>query len=372
MMKSFAIEPQIIQLDTGKEFCENFHLGEGDLILSNQYIYEPYLSEYCSGVTTVFVENYGLGEPSDEMLESICADIKVQEFNRVFGIGGGTVLDMAKLFALETLMPVCDLYAHKFPAIRNKKLFLVPTTCGTGSEMTNISILELKSLKTKMGLAEDALFADKAVLISELLEGLPFRYFVTSSIDALVHAVESYLSPKATAFSHMYSVEAVRMILSGYKVIVRCGEEARLPLLSEFQIASTYAGIAFGNAGCAAVHAMSYPLGAKYHVAHGESNYVLFTEVLKAYQRLKPEGRIQELKELLAGVLQCKEADVYDALEQLLNNLCVKKQLREYGVKRDELHEFTKSVMDGQQRLMVNNYTELSENEVYGIYQKLW
>lgn len=370
-MKSFAIEPQIIQFDTGKEFCENFHLGKGDLILSNQYIYEPYLSKYCSGATTIFAENYGSGEPSDEMLESICTDIKGQEFNRVFGIGGGTVLDMAKLLALETIMPVCDLYAHKFPAIRNKKLFLVPTTCGTGSEMTNISILELKSLKTKMGLAEDALFADKAVLIPELLEGLPFRYFTTSSIDALVHAVESYLSPKATEFSYMYSVEAIKMILSGYKVIARCGEEARISLLSEFQIASTYAGIAFGNAGCAAVHAMSYPLGAKYHVAHGESNYVLFTEVLKAYQRLKPEGRIQELKELLAKVLQCKEADIYDALEQLLNNLCVKKQLREYGVKKDELHEFTKSVMDGQQRLMVNNYTELSENEVYGIYQKL-
>lgn len=369
-MKSFAIEPQLIQLDTGKKFCEKFHLGKGDLILSNQYIYEPYFSDYCSGAVTVFVENYGSGEPSDEMVENICKDMKGQEFYRVFGIGGGTVLDIAKLFALETVLPVCDLYTHKFPAIRNKELFLIPTTCGTGSEITNISILELKSLNTKMGLAEDALFADKAILIPELLGGLPFRYFATSSIDALVHAVESYLSPKATPFSSMYSVEAVRMILSGYQTIARCGEKARLPLLSEFQIASTYAGIAFGNAGCAAVHAMSYPLGAKYHVAHGESNYALFTEVLKAYQRLNPEGRIQALKELLAGVLQCKEEVVYDTLEQLLNNLCEKKRLREYGVKKEELYEFTRNVMNGQQRLMANNYTELSENEVYRIYQK--
>ena len=93
MMKSFAIEPQIIQLDTGKEFCEKFHLGKGDLILSSRYIYEPYFSDYCSGVTTIFVEDYGSGEPNDEMLESICTDIKEQEFNRIFGIGGGTVLD---------------------------------------------------------------------------------------------------------------------------------------------------------------------------------------------------------------------------------------------------------------------------------------
>lgn len=371
-MKSFAIEPQIIQLDTGKNLCEKFNLGKGDLILSNQYIYEPYFSDYCSGAVTVYVENYGSGEPSDAMVEDIFEDIKGLEFHRVFGIGGGTVLDIAKLFALETVLPVCDLYAHKFPAIRNKELFLIPTTCGTGSEVTNISILELKSLNTKMGLAEDALFADKAVLIPELLNGLPFRYFVTSSIDALVHAVESFLSPKATPFSSMYSVEAVRMILSGYQSIAHCGEGARIPLLSEFQLAGTYAGIAFGNAGCAAVHAMSYPLGAKYHVAHGESNYALFTEVLKAYQRMKPEGRIQSLKQLLAGVLQCKEDDVYDTLDQLLNNLCEKKRLRDYGVKKGELHEFTKNIMNGQQRLMVNNYTELSENAIYGIYEKLW
>lgn len=371
-MKSFAIKPEIIQFDTGKQFCETYQPGEGDLILSNEYIFEPYLSAYCSKVTTVYVEKYGTGEPSDEMVEAIYADIADKEYKRVFGVGGGTVLDLAKLFALKTISPVCDLYSKKFPAIKNKELFLIPTTCGTGSEVTNISILELKSLGTKMGLAEEALFADKAILIPELLEGLPFRFFATSSIDAFIHAVESYLSPKATDFTKMYSVKAIEMILSGYQQIASQGEEARISLLTDFQIASTYAGIAFGNAGCAAVHAMSYPLGATYHVAHGESNYVMFTGVLNMYQKLKPQGRIQKLKKLLAELLECEEDAVYEKLEELLNHLCMKKALHEYGVTKGELREFTESVMKGQGRLMANNYTELSEDVVYEIYEKLW
>lgn len=371
-MKSFAIKPEIMQFDTGKEFCESFHLGKGDLILSNQYIWEPYLSAYCQDAIMVYVEQYGTGEPNDKMVESIYQDIRGQQYRRVFGIGGGTVLDLAKLFALKEITPVVDLYQQKIPAVKDKKLVLVPTTCGTGSEVTNISILELKSLGTKMGLAQEALFADQAVLIPELLKGLPFRFFATSSIDALIHGVESYLSPKSSEISRLYSVEAIRRIIMGYKRIVREGEEARLALLDDFQIASTYAGIAFGNAGCAAVHAMSYPLGAKYHVPHGESNYVMFTGVLKTYQKLKPQGRIQSLKEILMQLLECEENEIYDELEQLLNHLCMKKALHEYGVSKEELQEFTKSVMEGQGRLMANNYTELSEQTVYELYQQLW
>lgn len=371
-MKSFAVKPEIILFETGKEFCRACRPGKGDLILSNQYIYEPYLSAHCDGAAVVYVEKYGTGEPNDEMVEAIAKDIAGQEYKRVFGVGGGTVLDLAKLFALKTVSPVADLYSKKFPAVKERELFLVPTTCGTGSEVTNISILELKSLGTKMGLADETLYADHAVLIPELLEGLPFRFFATSSIDAFIHAVESYLSPKANAFTEMYSVKAIEMILAGYKKIASQGEDARLPLLKEFQIASTYAGIAFGNAGCAAVHAMSYPLGAAYHVAHGESNYVMFTGVLKKYQRLKPQGKIRELKKMLAALLECEEEVVYDKLEELLNHLCMKKAIHEYGVPKEELREFTESVMKGQGRLMANNYTELSEDDVYEIYGQLW
>ena len=113
------------------------------------------------------------------------------------------------------------------------------------------AILALNKKGTKKGLAVDEMYADSAVLIPELLGGLPFKFFAASSIDALIHAVESSLSPKGNEMTRLFGYKAIEMILNGYKIIAEKGEEARIPLLSDFLTASNYAGIAFGNAGCA-------------------------------------------------------------------------------------------------------------------------
>ena len=172
-----------------------------------------------------------------------------------------------------------------------RRLIIIPTTCGTGSEVTNISILNRTRLGTKQGLVSPAMFADHAVLIPEFLQSLPYSVFATSSIDALIHAVESYLSPSATPYTEMYSLQAMQDILRGYCQIAERGQHARFQSSAEYLRASNYAGIAFSNSGCAAVHAMSYALGGKYHVAHGESNYQFFTDVLRKYQEKKPDGK---------------------------------------------------------------------------------
>ena len=121
-MKQFAVKPEIFMCDTCKEFCDEYKIGKGDLILSNEYIFEPYFSQYVSGATVVYVEKYGTGEPSDEMVEAIYADIKNCYYRRVFAIGGGTIIDVSKLFALEKVSPVLDLYDHKIPAKISDKI----------------------------------------------------------------------------------------------------------------------------------------------------------------------------------------------------------------------------------------------------------
>jgi 4-hydroxybutyrate dehydrogenase len=141
---------------------------------------------------------------------------------------------------------------------------------------------------------------------------------------------------------------------------------------SNFLMASTFAGIAFSNAGCAAVHAMSYPLGAVYHIPHGEANYLLFTEVYKTYQSINPDGRIKELNQFLAKILVCEPDQVYDIMEVLLNKIITKKKLREYGVSHEDIRLFTDSVMTKQTRLMANNYVELSEKTIQAIYETLY
>ncbi len=370
-MKMLSIKPEVQLYDTCKQFCEDYAINENDLIITNEYIFNPLFANLGVKATVLYQEKYGLGEPSDEMAEKIYADIP-KTAKRIIAIGGGTIIDISKLFALKNVSPVLDLFDRKLDIIKDKELILVPTTCGTGSEVTNISILELKSRHTKLGLATDELYADKAVMIPELLLGLPFKFFATSSVDALIHAFESSLSPKATPYTKLFGYKAIELILKGYQEIAKNGEDARKPLLKDFLIASNYAGVAFGNAGCAAVHAMSYPLGGTYHVPHGEANYALFTGVFKTYQKINPNGAIKEFDTFIAGLLGCATNVVYDELEKLLNKILQRKPLHEYGVTKEDVKAFTENVMTKQGRLMANNYVELDAAAVEKIYNELY
>lgn len=372
-MRELMIKPTLYRYDTAAAFAEAFGLGPGDLVITNEYIYKPYFGALDLKCDVLFQEKYGQGEPSDDMAEAMYRDIK-DHHRRIIAVGGGTVIDISKLFALKDPSPILELYDGVRPAVKEKELVLVPTTCGTGSEVTNIAILALNSRGTKKGLAADAMYADSAVLVPELLSGLPFRFFATSSIDALIHAVESSLSPNGNETTRLFGYRAAEMILRGYQKIAANGPNARIPLLGDFLLASTYAGIAFGNAGCAAVHALSYPLGAKYHVAHGESNYALFDGVMRSYLELDRGGEMAALSAHLAGPLECSPEPeaVFAALDSLLSTLMQKKALREYGVTEEDLTEFTDSVLLNQSRLMANNFAPLDRDRIYRIYQALF
>ena len=370
-MKELAVKPAIYKYSSSKEFAEDFELGKDDLVIASEKTYKQYFEYLNLECNVIYKRQYGSGEPSDDMVEAICKDIK-KDFKRVVAIGGGGVLDIAKLLALKEVSPVADLFDGKIKIKKEKALILVPTTCGTGSEVTNISILALNELGTKKGLASDEMFADSAVLIPELLNDLPFKVFATSSIDALIHAVESNLSPKASPTTKLFGYKAIEIILEGYKKVKAEGPEAKIPLLEDFLIASTYAGISFGNAGCAAVHALSYPLGAAYHVPHGESNYVMFTQVMKNYMEIKADGEIALLNQFIANILNCDTDNVYEELEQLLNNIIPKKKLREYGMTEAQIMEFSESVLANQGRLLANNFVEFDKNRIYKIYRELY
>ncbi len=370
-MKSFMVRPKVYLYDTAEEFAREFKLGQGDLLITNQYIYEPFLGKLDLECDVIYQEKYGAGEPSDDMVEAMYKDVK-KGFQRVIAMGGGTVIDIAKLFALKNVSPVLDLFDGKTAVEKDKELILVPTTCGTGSEVTNVAVLALNSRGTKKGLAQDAMYGDAAVLIPELVKSLPFRFFATSSIDALIHAVESSLSPKASSITRLFGYKAIEMILNGYKIIAAEGEDARYPLLNDFLTASLYAGISFGNAGCAAVHAMSYPIGSVFHVPHGESNYAMFTGVLNNYMEIKQDGEIEKLNQFIADILGCQVDQVYVELEKLLDQILPKKALHEYGMKEEQIEEFADSVIENQQRLLGNNFVFLDRDRLIKIYRELF
>ena len=162
--------------------------------------------------------------------------------------------------------------------------------------------------------------------------------------------------------------------MGGYKTILERGgnsAENRADLLQEFGLAATYAGIAFGNAGCGAVHALSYSIGAEFHVPHGEANYQFFTEVFKRYMKREPEGRIERVNGVMAGILGCGKDDVYTEIEKVLDQLIARKPLREYGMTEEQIETFTDSTLENQQRLLSNNYVPLDRSEIHEIFAKL-
>ena len=355
-------------IDVAKEL----NLNEKDLVFTNRRIYEGSFKSLDLKCNYVLKDKYNFNEPNDEIIDEIFKDIKNIDFNRVIAIGGGSILDVGKLLALKDVDSTKKLFKRELPIIRDKELIIVPTTCGTGSEVTNISIVEIKSENTKLGLAVDELYADKGVLIPELCKTMPYKAFVYSSIDALIHSIEGFLSPNSTPYTDLFAFKAIEMILSGYKEIIEKGEEYRNTIMDKFLIASNYAGIAFGNAGVGAVHALSYPLGGKYHVPHGEANYQFLMAVLNFYKKNNGDGKISELTKLISGIINAKEEDCYLELENLLNNLIRRKNLKEYGMTIDEIEKFSHSVMKNQQRLLKNNYVSMEIKDMEEIYKSLY
>ncbi len=370
-MNTFKLVPEIVSFDSCNEFVESFNIGKKDLILTNLPNFDSYFKAGANGLNVIFMSDYGKGEPTDMMVEEIYKATQEFEFNRMIAIGGGSVIDVSKILSLKNISPVEVLFDKELPVIKDKELIIVPTTCGTGSEVTSVSVLEIINKKTKLGLQHDELYADCAVLIPELIENLPDYVFATSSIDALIHATESYLSPRATDFSMTFSMEAIKRIISGYQEL-RNQTKSYRELTSDFLTASTYAGVAFGNAGCAAVHAMSMSFSSSYHVPHGESNYILFTEVMKTYEKLKPEGRLKTLKEELAKLLNCEFDGVFDQLDELLGHFLLKKRLRDFGVQEKELDGYVNTVETRQQRLTGNNYCPLEHDHMLKIFKNLY
>ncbi|KGN77526.1 4-hydroxybutyrate dehydrogenase [Porphyromonadaceae bacterium COT-184 OH4590] len=371
-MQLLKLKSRLHQFERFADFAAEFDLNEKDLVITNGFLYEPFMMPLNLKCHFIMQEKYGLGEPSDEMMNAMLADICQMEFDRIIAIGGGTVIDISKLFVIEGLKNVVEAFERKIPLVKGKQLIILPTTCGTGSEVTNISIAEIKSKHTKMGLADDTLLADDAVIIPELLRGLPFRFYAASAIDALIHAMESYLSPKANCYTQLFSRAAIELIIDVFGKIATQGQDYRFERLGDMLIASNYAGIAFGNAGVGAVHALSYPLGGTYHVPHGEANYQFFTAIFKLYQAKAPKGAIETLNALLAQLLGSPVNEVYERLDILLSNLIDKCPLKEYGMRSEDIELFTQSVINSQQRLLANNYTPLTEEDIRSVYQQLY
>lgn len=362
-MKNFELQTKVIFCDDFKDMLETINLNSYDTIITNSYIYDSFKELIKTEPYVIFQEKYGKGEPTDEMIDEIRKDLS-PDTRRIIAIGGGTVIDISKIL---TLKAECTEDLYKTDRYEKQySLTVCPTTCGTGSEVTNVAICALTKLNIKKGIANSLLYPDTAVLCPELLSTLPYQVFATSSIDALIHAIESLLSPKASYLSSALSLKAIDTILNNYLKL--SDEHSYKEDLDDYLKASLAAGIAFSNAGCGTIHAMSYPLGARYHIPHGLSNLLMFEAVIRKYEEVNPDGRLLDLKMYLSKIFNCDTAESLDWLFKTVDSVLKKQPLKEYGVNREIVNEFAVSVYAQQQRLLSNSYIPVNTELLKEIY----
>ena len=366
--REIIFAPTVYKYPTFAMMAEALRLSGRDVIVTNRFLYSPFMEEMDLPCAVVLKDQLGEGEPSESMIQALFDAVPYDSYDRVVTVGGGAVLDMGKLLGIRRPDSVHELYFKRFPVVREKQVVAVPATCGTGSEVTNISVAivdderegVLTGSQTKLGLVSDELIPGTVCLVPELLRTLPYKAFACSAIDALIHATESFLSPhRKTMTSELFSVRAMELILEGFRSVAERDPEMRMEWLDQFLTASMYAGLAFQKAGCATVHAMSFPLGGSYHVPHGESNYMLFGAILRLYDEKAPGGEPARFKAIAARILGCAPEEAISVLKTLLEKILPLRPLRDCGFTEADLKAFPQSVEANQQRLITNSYVPM-------------
>jgi alcohol dehydrogenase len=364
------------------------------------------VAELCGGldrrrvllVTDPGVANAGLPQPAVASLEAagsvvhVFADVvadppvavveaaveAARSFNAtmILGLGGGSSMDVAKLVAClafpESRLQLEDLYGLQSTPHPRLPLLQIPTTAGTGSEVTTVSIITTgESAKTGCG---NAIFLpDLVVLDARLTLGLPPPVTAATGVDAMVHAIEAYTSRhRKNPLSDMLAREALRLLEPNIRPAVFDGrsEEVRQAML----LGATLAGQAFANAPVAAVHALAYPVGGIYHVPHGVSNALVMPEVLR-FNAPVAEPLYAELAAVIQpgmGGSEHQRAQWFvEHLAALNRDLGIPTRLREVGVPADGLEQLADDAML-QQRLLVNNPRELTRDDAFRIYKAVY
>ena len=318
-------------------------------------------------------------DPSQKTLLKAIEIGKKIKATGIVGFGGGSSMDVAKLAALiigsnENLDEAWGVANAKGPRL---PLVLIPTTAGTGSEVTPVSIITVGE-EEKKGVSSSLILPDLAVLDPDLTLGLPANTTAATGIDAMVHAIEGYASSNKNnnPISKMLAIEALKLLSGSIEKAVFEGSnvEARGNML----IGSMLAGKTFANSPVAAVHALAYPIGGTFHVSHGLSNSLVLPYVLrfnsvdlkaaKSYAELAPY--VFPNIDITQGT-QALCAEFIDKLENLSKKLGLPQKLREVNIPKEACEKMAKDAMK-QTRLLVNNPREVTESDALNIYQTAW
>lgn len=311
-------------------------------------------------------------EPAYEQVQKVVDEFKTSGAEFIVAVGGGSAMDAAKLASLLATenYTVKDLLDNPSLAVKTVKTCLIPTTAGTGSEATPNAIVAVPEKEVKVGIVNVGMVPDYVILDAAMVRNLPRKIAAATGVDAMAHAIECFTSNKANPFSDTFALEALDIIINNIESA--CDDPDALEAKNQMQIAAFYAGVAITCSGTTAVHALSYPLGGKYHIAHGVSNAILLMPVMRFNEPAIRPKLAAAYDRVVHGDRDCvteeeKSAWILRRMEGIVRHLDIPTSLAEFHVPAGDLESLVEAGMQVQ-RLLVNNMREVTPADARAIY----
>ncbi len=310
-------------------------------------------------------------EPGIELADAGAALARKNKCDIVIGIGGGSAMDVAKAIAVLATnkgSAVDYLGLNKIPEPGLPKI-MIPTTAGTGSEVTFTAVFIRKNLKKKEGMNSPYLYPDLALLDPELTLSLPPQPTAQTGLDALCHAIESYTSVNASPMSELFSLQAIVLIAENLRTCVHDGKN--LQARENMLLGSLYAGLGLANAGVTAVHSLSYPLGGKYGIGHGLANTLMLPATM-AFNLPAALDKFADIAEAMGEItddLPVREAAylALEAVESLIEDCGIYSTLAEFGIKEKDFPALADVALTVA-RPLENNPRKVTKEDAIEIY----
>ena len=315
-------------------------------------------------------------DPPEHLVLSAVEFAKAHQIDGVIGFGGGSSMDVAKLIAFLShplqKQQLNEIYGVNQAIGLRLPLIQIPTTAGTGSEVTAVAIVTTGETM-KSGIVSPILYADTAILDAELTLNLPAQITAATGIDAMVHAIEAYTSKhKKNIYTDMLAKQALVLLNQSLPIVLK--EPNHLIARQNMLVGAMLAGQAFANAPVAAVHALAYPLGGHCHLSHGHSNALVLTEVLR-FNATSAMSEYAELMQTLNPQAQgtpeqlCQQ--FIDHIQKLCDDSGLVLKLQKLSIDEHMLEIFAKDAML-QTRLLINNPREMTEQDALNIYKAVY
>lgn len=311
-------------------------------------------------------------EPTDADLDSIAAAIRSRKSVAIIAIGGGSVMDAAKVLSVlgGNNWTTAELAERGVPG-KGIPCIMLPTTAGTGAESTPNAIVLFPAKNLKIGIVSPHFVPDRVILDPGLSIGLPPKLTASTGIDALCHLLECFVGKKANPFSDMYAREGMRLLVPALPLAFQNGSD--IEARSAAMLAAYYGGVCIAASGTTAIHALSYPLGGTFRVPHGVSNAALLVPVMD-FQKDRIAGRLAEAAGAMGLPLSGNDREdahtLVDMLHSLVTALQIPTSLAALNVPATALGELTEAAF-GVRRLLDNNPVDLSKSDIRAIYESV-